>query len=289
LSVKGSQWAPMFQNAGPGPVTPVDAYISMAAQPFAPGNVLGGTVLGGPLTLPLFLPPLNANGGFIVGWPGAGRCGDSVTINPSTIVTSYSPMLTDQDFGALQYGDPFNANWARIFSLCQSATVQVPVPGGGTPATFLFQDGVNTAIPNSPVSPLALPVQNPTINGSSFFSANTISPNAVTLSWSAPAGATPYAYKVVSLVWTSLPDGSMGFAGAGEFYTGKTTLTLPPLQPAMTYVFVLTTEVDARANVETSPNRSSLPTAVATIISAPVTTSTGSQIVHRSAKTLRRR
>jgi hypothetical protein len=41
LNVKGSQWAPMFQNAGPGTVTPTDAYINMYAQPFAPANVLG--------------------------------------------------------------------------------------------------------------------------------------------------------------------------------------------------------------------------------------------------------
>jgi hypothetical protein len=269
LNVKGSQWAAMYQNAGPGTVTPVDTYISLAAQPFAPASVLGEE-----LNLPLFLPPLTGSGlGFIVGWPTAGTCGDSGAVNPQTIITSYPPMLTDQDFGSLAYGDPFDASWARVFSLCQQASVQVPVPGGGTPATFLFQDGVNTAIPTSPVVPLALPVQNPNINGASFFTAGSVSSNGITLGWSAPAGMAPFAYRVVPLVWTTLPNGSQTYQGVGAFYTGKTSMTLPPLQTGQTYVFVISTEVDARANVETSPHRSGLPTAVATVISAPFTTS----------------
>ncbi|HEX9111782.1 MAG TPA: hypothetical protein VF845_09920, partial [Terriglobales bacterium] len=72
--------------------------------------------------------------------------------------------------------------------------------------------------------------------------------------------------------WMTLPDGSMGYRETGAFYTGKTTMTLPPLQPSTTYVIMLTTEVDGRANVETSPRRSSLPTAVASVISAPIAT-----------------
>jgi hypothetical protein len=268
LNVKGSQWAAMYQNAGPGTVTPVDTYISMSAQPFAPASVLGEQ-----LNLPLFLPPLIGSGiGFTFGWPTAGTCGGVVAVNPQIIITSYPPMLTDQDFGPLAYGDPFDASWARVFSLCQKASVQVPVPGGGTPATFLFQNGVNTAIPTSSVVPLALPVQNPTINGASFFMASSVSPDGITLSWSAPSGTAPFAYRVVPLMWTTLPDGSQTYRGVGAFYTGKTSITLPPLQAAQTYVFVISTEVDARANVETSPHRSALPTAVATVISDPFTT-----------------
>ncbi len=244
--------------------------------------MLLGMYIGEPLNLPLFLPPLTANQGFTIGWPTAGTCGDGVAINPQIIVTSYPPILADQDFGTLTYGDPFDPSWSRVFSLCQTASVQIPAPGSNPPATFYFQDGVNTVIPTGPVSPLALPVQNPTINGAGFFAANTISPTAVTLNWSAPAGGmTPYAYEATLFAWETLPDGSMGYRSAGEFYSAKTSMTLPALQPATTYVFMLTTEVDGRANVETSPNRSALPTAVASVISAPITTSAGPQKVHR--------
>lgn len=273
LSVKGSQWAPLFDNAGPSVVKPVDAYISMSARPFEPAGVFGGS-----LNLPLFLPPLTMSGCclFTFGWPSAATCGDGVGIIQNLgIITSYPPMLTDQDFGTLSYGDPFDSSWGRVFSLCQTASIDIPAPGGGT-STFLFQDGVNTAIPSTPVSPLALPVQNPTINGASLFSTNTVNPSAVMLSWSAPSsGTTPSAYKATLFRWGTLPDGTMTYLNSGEFYTGKTSMTLPALQPSSTYVIVLTTEVDARANVETSPNRSALPTAVASVISAPITTGAG--------------
>ena len=229
LNVKGSQWAPMFQNAGPGTVTPTDAYISMYAQPFAPANVLGE-----PLNPPLFLPPLVSNQGFLIGWPTASTCGDGVQINPQTTITSYPPMLADEDFGSLGYGDPFDGSWARVFSLCQTASVQIPVPGGGSAATFLFEDGVNTAIPTSAVSPLALPVANPTINGTSFFTANTIAPSGVTVNWSAPAGASPYAYKLSVFMWETRPDGSQGYGGIGAWYTGKTSMAVPTLLAGQT-------------------------------------------------------
>jgi hypothetical protein len=187
LSVKGSQWPPMFQNAGPATVTPVDAYISISARPFAPANVLGEG-----MDLPSFLPPLTSPGccASIAGWPTAGVCRDNVQINPSLTLTSYSPILTDQDFGTLSYGDPFDPSWARTFSLCQTGSVQVPEPPG-TLATFLFTDGVNTAIPSGPVSPLAFPVANPMINGASRFTASTVNPGGVTLSWSAPCPVLP--------------------------------------------------------------------------------------------------
>ena len=276
LSVKGSQWAPLFQNAGPSTVAAVDAYVSMSVRPFAPGSIFGR-----PLNLPLFLPPLNYSGccNFTFGWPTAGTCGGGVQINPSVTVTSYPPILTDQDFGALSYEDPFDTSWGRTFSLCQTASVQIPSPSG-PPSTFLFTNGVNTTIPTTPVAPLALPVQNPTINGTSLFTASTVSPSGVTLTWSPPASGTmPYAYRAALFQWMMRPDGTMGYEGTYAFYTGKTSMTLPPLQPSATYVILLTTEVDGRANLETNPKRSSLPTAVASVISAPITTSAGAQAV----------
>lgn len=267
LSVKGSQWAPMFQNAAPGTVTPISTYIAMYAQPYAPASVMGV-----PLNLPLFLPPLHANQGFLVGWPTAGTCGGQVQINPQTIITSYPPMLTDQDFGVLNYGDPFDAAWARVFSLCQTATVEVPAPGGASPALFVFEDGVNSRIPSGPVAPLAMPAVNPTINGTSFFTSNTVSPSGVTLSWVEPGGTKPFAYKLWVLMWKTLPDGSLGYEEVSTWYTGKTSITVPTLLDGQTYVFVLTTQVDGRANVESSPRRSGLPTGAAIVVSAPIAT-----------------
>lgn len=277
LSVKGSQWQQLLQNAGPGLVTPFDAYISMAVLPFAPAGVFAPRSLN----LPLFLPPLTGSGnGFTFGWPTAATCGAGFAVNPPGTLSSYAPIVTDQDFGSLNYGDPFDPSWLRVFSLCQTASVEVPVPGGGTPAIFYFDNGVNTAIPTSAVTPLAQPVVSPTINGSSLLVANNVSPNGVTLAWGKPAGTTPFAYEVVVLKWTTRPNGEQTYDFAGAFSTGKTTMALPPLEAGQTYVFVIATAVDARANVETSPKRSALPTAYAQIISAPITTTSGNSRVH---------
>lgn len=277
LSVKGSQWRQLLQNAGPGPVTPSDAYISMAALPFAPAGVFAPRSLN----LPLFLPPITGSGnGFTFGWPTAGTCGPGFVVNPPVTLGSYPPMMTDQDFGSLTYGDPFDPNWLRVFSLCQTASVEVPVPGGGTPAVFYFENGVNSAIPTSAVTPLAQPVVSPTINGSSLLVANTVSTNGVTLAWGKPAGMTPFAYEVVALKWTTRPNGEQTYDFAGAFSTGKTTMALPPLEAGQTYVFVIATEVDGRANVETSPKRSALPTAYAQIVSAPITINSANAKIH---------
>ena len=82
-------------------------------------------------------------------------------------------------------------------------------------------------------------------------------------------------------MWETRPDGSQGYGGIGAWYTGKTSMAVPTLQAGQTYVFMLTTEVDGRANVETSPHRSALPTAVASVISAPITTAATSQARRR--------
>jgi hypothetical protein len=271
LSVKGSAWATAFQNVAPGPVVPVDAYTNVFAQPYTDANILASTARFD-LNIPLFLPNVvSASGGFLLGWSGASSCVDNVQF-ASLNATSHPGIVADEDFGGLHYGDPFPAGWKRIFSLCQTASFEMPIPGSSSTATVLFGTGQNTAIPTAPVSPLVFPVKNPTINGTSLFTANTFSPAGLTLSWSKPDGTTPYGYKVALFILRPRGDGTSNYFPAGTFTTGKTSVTLPPLQSRQTYVFALSARVDGKANVETSPNRSSLPTAYSTVISAPITT-----------------
>ena len=148
----------------------------------------------------------------------------------------------------------------------------MPIPGSGSTAPVLFGIGQNTNIPTAPVSPLIFPVKDPTINGASLFTANVVDPAGVTLSWTEPDGAAPYGYKVALFVLRPLGDGTSNYFPAGTFTTGKTSMTLPPLQSGQTYVMALSARVDGKADVEKSPNRSSLPTAYATVVSAPITT-----------------
>jgi hypothetical protein len=55
---------------------------------------------------------------------------------------------------------------------------------------------------------------------------------------------------------------------------GKNTRTLPVIA-GNTYVFVITAQINAGANMETSPYRSQLPIAHTSVVSAPVTINPG--------------
>jgi hypothetical protein len=135
-----------------------------------------------------------------------------------------------------------------------------------------------TSLPTAAVKPLLSPVQNPKINGADLFTAGTISNTAVTLSWDRPAIGTPFGYNVaiMSLTTSPLPSGTVQFFPSTTLGTAKTSMTTPPdlLRSGQTYLFVVTSLVDGRANMETSPHRSSLPVANADVISAPITIST---------------
>ncbi len=76
----------------------------------------------------------------------------------------------------------------------------------------------------------------------------------------------------------------------GVFYTSQASVTLPPLSSGNTYVFAITALVDGTANIQTSPNRSSLPTAFANVVSAPITISSGAAevVIHGDASVVKR-
>jgi hypothetical protein len=271
LSVKGSEWSTAFQNVAPGTAVPVDAFMNVFAQPYIPADLLASTARFD-LNLPLFLPNVVSTGsGFLLGWSGASSCVDTVQFSPLN-ATSHPAVVSDQDFGLLQFSDPFPSEWKRVFSFCQTASFEMPIPGSSSTAPVLFGTGQNTSTPAAPVGPLIFPVKNPMINGTSLFTANAVNAAGVTLSWSEPDGAAPYGYKVALFLLRPRGDGTSNYFPAGTFITGKTSMTLPPLQSGQTYVMALSARVDGKADVENSPNRSGLPTAYATVVSAPITT-----------------
>ncbi len=274
LNVSGSQWASAFNNVGPSSATVQDSIVTLIAEP----NVTGINASGPAPFLPglVLVGPTPGDTGFlgILGQPPnwqASTCLD-YTGQPGTTVTAIEPpILTDQDFGTLQYGDPFDPTWTRALALCQQATVPISVPNSSSPYSFMLVDGMSVAPSSSSLLPLALPVQNPTINGTSFFMEQTISNTTPTLSWSAPTSTpSPYGYTVRVYVETTLA-GTPLFDSVGNFSSSATSVALPPLQGGNTYLFAITTEVDGAANMQTSPFRSALPTGFASIVSAPIT------------------
>jgi hypothetical protein len=204
--------------------------------------------------------------------PQASICADYTGV-PGNVVPINPPILTNRNFGTLQYGDPFDSTWTRALAFCQQATIPIPVPGFSTTYSFLLVDGESAAPASQPLAPLALPVRNPAINGSNFFTAATITSTMPTLSWTAPTGISPYGYKVRPYVLTTNSAGAPVYQPFGSYGTSGTSLTVPPLSGGNTYIFTITTEVDGVANMQTAPFRSELPTGFASVVSAPITIS----------------
>jgi hypothetical protein len=266
LSIPGSQWASLFQNVAPGAVTPVGSWLSVAPEPY---------VIGVNAKPELFAPPFGANLYLV---QPASQSGAPFPLNgcpsqPFFLSDAVEPpIVSDQNFGTLQYGDPFPSGWTRELAFCQSVNAAFQVGSNTFPIALNY--GLVVDPVNPTLAPLAGPVVNPTIDGSNLFTTTSENDTVAMLSWSAPSGTSPYGYTVY--VYQVIPMQS-GFEllVAGNYSTAQTSMMLPPLSAGNTYLFVIITEVDGTANMQTSPYRSQLPTAFATIMSAQVAISAG--------------
>lgn len=262
LNVKGTAWTPLFSNAAPTQPSLEGSDLSLITEPYLNSTQFVPAFGFG---VPLLIDPQELS---LPGCPPSGT-GSTGLVAPGPC---QPPVTTDQDFGLVQYGDPFPSAWPRVFTFSQTAMVPLPLPGSTSTFPFTLTDSESTGVPSSPISPLISQVQNPTINGSSLFVAATVPATGVTLSWTAPSGAAPTGYKIATLVEATVPlNGSLAYEPGLTFYTAKTSVPLPPLQAGKIYVFVIAAILDGAANFETSPNRSALPTASVSIISAPIT------------------
>jgi hypothetical protein len=273
LSIKGSAWVPLFDHVAPTTPAISGGSFSLSVQPFIASDS-PNISLSNPIDLIW-------TGGRFSAFLTSSSCPTSSTVAtfptlstfPTLTMPANPPLLTDVEAGTVQYSDPFPTTWRRTFRVCQSASVAVPVPGGTTQSINLANNQT-TSLPTATVQPLLSPVQNPKINGADLFTAGTINGTAVTLSWDPPAIGTPFGYYVAIMSPTTFPNGTVGYLSSTTLGTGKTSMTIPPdlLRSGQTYLFVISSRVDGRANMETSPHRSSLPVANADVISAPITT-----------------
>jgi hypothetical protein len=278
LKVSGSKWASVFKKIGPAVATVQASILTLTVEPYVrevnatqslpfPSLSLVAPTPGGlGILFQSGKPPLFD--------PQASICAD-YTGDTVSIVPIEPPILTNQNFGALQYGDPFDSTWTRALALCQQATVPIPIPNSSETYSFVVEDGASVIPSNAPLGPTALPVRNPTINGSSLYTPKTSDRVSPTLNWTAPGGPAPYGYKVRVYVLTSTPAGAPVYESVGTYSTAGTSLTVPPVAAGNTYIFTITTEVDGAANMQMAPYRSALPIGFASIVSAPITISPG--------------
>jgi hypothetical protein len=282
VNIPGSQWAPLFANASPSTPTHYASGMSVAAEPYV--TAVDAPVGLGDLTLVGTTLQISGTGFTFQPFgtcDGTGFFTTGLDLQPG--------ILTDQDLGNLQYGDPFPSAWTRVVSFCQEVDVPIAVPNSSSTANFALVAGERIAPPTAPIGPLMSPVLNPTIGGGSLFTAATLNTTTPTLSWSAPNGTAPTGYRVEIYIASSAQAG-VPYLPLGSLYTAKTSLNPLPLSGGNSYVFVIIAELDSAANFETSPYRSALPTAFASVVSAPITISTGAAQarIHGDARVVKR-
>ncbi len=284
LAIQGSQFAPTLNNSSPSTPTSYSSGFSVAVAPWVTGPAVGQS---GFISANLILAGTSPQSGLGFAVSPFGFC-DNTGATSLTLTTQPS-ILDDENLGTLQYGDSFPSTWTRAETFCEEAIVPIAIPNSTSTANFALVTSASTAPSSAPIVPLVGPVQNPTINSASLYTAATLTNSSPVLSWSAPTGSTPYGYRIEAFVQETV-NGIALYVPAGSFYTAQTSVTLPPLSGGNTYVFCITSLLDGAANVQTSPFRSALPTGFASVVSAPITISSGAttRIIHGDASLVKR-
>jgi hypothetical protein len=281
VNVQGSQWLSTFNASGPATATPYASAFSINLEPFmtsaAPQAVDDFSSL--PLVQSVLLPAIGIN-------PITGELCDGPGFQQSTQLQP--PLTANVDLGNVIYDDGFASTWIRAESYCTEATMPVAVPGSSSTANFALVSSETVAVSSTPLAPIVGPVQSPTINSASLFTAATLNTTTPSFSWSAPASGTPYGYRINVFVFD--PSDIFQYMTVNSFFTSQTSVTLPPLSAGNTYVFSITALVDGAANIQTSPFRSALPTGYASVVSAPITISSGAALpeIHGDPNVIKR-
>ncbi|HET7107852.1 MAG TPA: fibronectin type III domain-containing protein [Candidatus Acidoferrum sp.] len=276
LNIQGTSWASVAGGIGPGVSGPGSSNYFLYAQPYLAdrlGAIFSTGINGPPFTM---LLPAPAQPVFLT-TNAFGPCGSSTFPQGLPAPTFSLPaIVTDVDYGTLSYGDPFPAAWQRLLEYCQVTAVNLPRPNSTVTDTFLVANRQTTAVPTGPVKPIVSPVQNPMINGESLFQTATLNTTSVNLSWTAPASGQPFGYYVnVYELATLLNDATEQYIAVGRFGTAKTSVQVPFLSAGNTYVFMITSETDGIAKMETNPLRAQAPNGEAAVVSAPFVIATG--------------
>ena len=267
VTVQGTQWASTFTGGSTSAPTNYYAQLGVTIEPFV--NGVNAQIPSGNLSLAAtsYTPPgLDFAVAEFTSCTPSGFSFTNVTVPPG--------ITTDVNLGTLQYNDPYAAKWTRAETFCEEAIVPVAIPNSTATANFALVTTTTTAPSNSAIVPLIGPVQSPTINNANLFTAATLSTSTPTLAWSAPSLGAPYGYRVSVYILNNSTT-TAPYATAGVFSTSQTSMTLPPLSTGNTYVFAITSLMDAAANIQTSPFRSALPTGSSSVVSAPITISSG--------------
>jgi len=177
------------------------------------------------------------------------------------------------DFGQVHYGNPFPSDWAQIMESYHGFTVRYMAPGATVALPFeRFLYGVDlvptaSADPALNLRPRMTPVRSPSVNGKTLFENQLAVGTSPTFSWTVPAVGTPDRYLVtLRRLFATGPRSES--RTVGRFYTSDTSMVMPPGLMLPGEVYFLTISAIAAGSPTSSPARSKLPYAFATMMSA---------------------
>ena len=122
LTVTGSQWASIFNNVGPATATVQDSVLTLSAEPYVAGVDESPDAPSEPALFLVAPTPGGLGSLSLTSFdPLASVCANETGQSAANVVSIEPPILTDQNFGALQYGDPFASTWTHSLAFCQQA------------------------------------------------------------------------------------------------------------------------------------------------------------------------
>ncbi|MGA2004558.1 MAG: hypothetical protein ABSG70_14325, partial [Terriglobales bacterium] len=194
-------------------------------------------------------------------YPGSLSKGFTTDAPDLILYEGYSggPPILDQngDIGPIAYGNPYPKSWPLFVIYEYDAATFYTAPGASNSASLTTSAyGYTTTLPTatSPIVPLVGVVQNPNVNGTSFFANQTGAGVAPTLTWSAPSVGTATFYRVrVNLL--SNNGGNSTFTTVAVLSTQETSLQIPPgvLTAGQTYVFLINARYSSGLNFAKNP------------------------------------
>lgn len=305
LSVQGSAWAPLFDHIAPAAPTALGGSFYLSVQPYIPadgpnvssskpvdllwtnGDCTGGGAASGGFS-GLLTPsspanqPLTADveaGTVHYGDPFSSAWRRTFRVCQTASVALPTPGGSTQNFNLLNI-QTTSLPTATVKPLLSA--VQNPKINGADLFTASTINGTTVTLSWDPPS-IGTPV-----GYTVAIMSPTPSPSGTSLGGTSPGRTFPVGTSPGTIVGTVAtfpvgnPSGGAVISGTGTsalfsatttLSTAKTSMTVPPglLSSGTTYLFVITSVVDGKANMETSPHRSLLPAASAQLISAPIT------------------
>lgn len=283
LNIAFSSFANAFATAGPGPSVPNSFTVLATSMVKTPKSKLSDPQMNE-------VTPIFANA-FIQGpvnpgdpdpWPKDANGNDT--------------WPSDQDFGTLNYNDPYGAAEKTVYIVDAQANFSIPFPGSADPLPWTIDTSYAVTNLSGPVSSFMLPPANAKADGVDFLSGGTIGSATPTLSWDAPAGRPNGPSDVVTYdIFLCEPQNSGGGKGGGgvacvfDFLVNNVlanSLVVPAgiLQPGHSYIFnVIAGSVRDYDSV--NQQRFSYPVAFSQVTSAAMTVPGAKAEIAQSAQT----